>query len=88
MYVTYLSKSGGLVNNCLWIDSRHKSGVICVYSKVREEDKICILVVKSVERESENLYRELGCNTGGGIKWEERSICLQVLVKPVAFFSE
>lgn len=49
-HVTYLSKSGGMINNCLWVDNRHKSGVICVYSKVREEDKICILTVKSVER--------------------------------------
>lgn len=27
-------------------------------------------------------------NKGGGIKWEEWSICLHVLVKPAAFFSE
>lgn len=27
-------------------------------------------------------------NKGGGIKWEEWSLCLHVLVKPAAFFSE
>lgn len=50
-HVTYLSKSGDVVNNCLGVDNRHKSGVICVYSKVGAEDKICILIVKWVERE-------------------------------------
>lgn len=50
-HVTSLSKSGDVINNCLWVDNRHKSGVICAYSKVGEEDKICTLIVKWVERE-------------------------------------
>lgn len=50
-HVTYLSKSGrDVINNCLWVDKRCKSGVICVYSKVRDEDKMRILIVKWVDR--------------------------------------